>query len=147
MSDEGFTVQEAAQIVGASERNIRFWSGPSEVVTPAVANPRRRRTPRLFSRENLLQLAVGQALSDYGIGLDVARGAVREMSERQQGRPSVFQRLRTNRKTKAVLMCGRDKEWWWFVYDDENPGPELNRYAGENIGHQIEKSEATIVIY
>lgn len=71
-----FTVGEAAKILGATERNIRYWSGPGEVVEPAIANPRRKRMPKLFSLGNLFQLAITKVLAERGTDLKYIRRAV-----------------------------------------------------------------------
>lgn len=78
VAKEKFTVQEAARITGASERNIRFWAGPAVVITPEVADPKVQRSPKLFSPRNLFQLAVVKILTDRWIGLDVLRGMLQK---------------------------------------------------------------------
>lgn len=76
-----FTVQEAARILGASDRNIRFWLGAGRVVKAAI-DPGTRRTPKQLSFLNLVELAVTQVLTKYGLPLSVIRQAVATIGRR-----------------------------------------------------------------
>ena len=78
MMEPGYTVQEVARITDVSLRNIRCWSSPpAEIVIPAIAAPGVQRSPKLFSRRNLVQLAVVGRLSKRGVSVAVMSAAIR----------------------------------------------------------------------
>lgn len=71
-----FTTKEASLITGISIRNIHYLCREL-VIIPEIRNPKRR-TPRLFSLENLFQLRTLAFLFDSGFDMTIAKFLIRD---------------------------------------------------------------------
>ena len=72
MSDKTFSGTQAADIVGISYRQLDYWAR-TDLVRPAVNDPKGSGTRRHYSYRNLLELRMVKSLLDAGIRLESVR--------------------------------------------------------------------------
>ena len=145
-TSQEFTVQEAAKIVGTTERNVRFWSGPAGIVTAEISNPQIQRSPKLFSRRNLLELRIVTVLAQRGIGLDHIRRALTSLAEKIDQHPSIIERLLKKPETQSLLAWNSLKTWRLTAWDEDSEKAGENIIAAQNVYREIVRSEVTIVV-
>jgi hypothetical protein len=137
VAKEEFTVQEAARITGASERNIRFWAGPAAVITPEVADPKVQRSPKLFSPRNLFQLAVVKILTDRWIGLDVVRGMLQKRK---------VDWWKSDLRQTEVIVFRDGKNWGYRFTPVPPPGNSLPEGILEPLEKDIVDAEDVVIV-
>jgi hypothetical protein len=116
-----FTVQDAANLTGASMRSISFWSGPAHVVTPDIAGGHRNR--KWFSARNLVQLRVVSVLTERWIALNSLRALMRTAEHCRARQGDWFElRLETDRSPAKpdqqveLLVCAGPQDWKLFRF-------------------------------
>src|SRR2546422_820064 len=100
-----FTVQETSAATGVTVSTLHYWTGPARVITPEIAHPGVQRAPKLFSSQNLVQIATLKILSARGLGLDVWQAL-------QQVAQPAWWDLRTEDEERLVFLDG--KTWRYY---------------------------------
>jgi hypothetical protein len=111
-----YSVQQASAATGVTTTNIHYWTGPAHVITPEVAHPQIQRSPKEFSVENLVELAVLKLLSERGVGLDAMRGL------QQTVRPA-WRDLTT--EASEILVFTEGKSWHYLKGSPEQVQEQL----------------------
>lgn len=141
--EEGYTTQQVAHAIEANERNLRFWTGPNGVMTPDIANPGRRRTPKLFSLRNVFEAAVVQVLARRGIELKVIRSAIQEMAKYK-----LLKTLEGDNTVILIFVPNPDPHAGWYLFPSIDPPREdgLPQAALQFLGKHIAGAEECIVL-
>ena len=140
-----FTTNEAADLTGMSRRNIAFYSGPAEVVTPAIEHPQQRGRRKLFSFPNLVQFAVVKILAEADLNLATVRDLVAFISRKAFGgafgpgqRPFVLAHGRTEGKPPNT--------WILQPFSDATDAKETEAFFGESLVEAVRKDEVVVVV-
>ena len=72
MTEQGFSGERAAEIVGITYRQLDYWAR-TDLVRPSLADAKGSGTQRRYSYRDLLELKVIKSLLDAGISLQSAR--------------------------------------------------------------------------
>lgn len=80
MTDQGFTGNAAAKIVGITYRQLDYWAR-TDLVRPSLADASGSGSRRRYSYQDLLELRIIKSLLDAGIKLESVRRAFAYMRE------------------------------------------------------------------
>ena len=120
--------KEVAALTGIPARTVQYYTEQVGVV-PDIADPKKRGSNRIYSRENVVEFLLIKELSKQGLSLAIIKIIIKQLIDCKRREQDWFKRIMNKSPAKEICYC--------FIYDpfDAKKCDVGFQFTSREVGH------------